>query len=86
MKAACPEVSGKAPVLGVSVAEACRITGLSRSFVWLLIKNGRLRTISAGRRRIIVYKSLPDLFEDQNETALGVASTEGSKKEFGKSQ
>jgi hypothetical protein len=79
MKAARSEVIGRAPVLGVSVREACRITSFSRSYIWLLIKNGRLRTISAGRRRVIVYKSLQAMFEDQNEAVPSESSTGDSK-------
>jgi excisionase family DNA binding protein len=77
MSTARPEVTGRAPILSVSVAEACRLTGLGRAYIWLLIKDGRLRTTSVGRRRLVIYTSLRDLIEGRREAAKGVASAPG---------
>jgi excisionase family DNA binding protein len=78
MSAARPEVTGRAPILSVSVAEACRLTGLGKSYIWLLIKNGRLRTTNVGRRRLVIYTSLQDLIEGRKaKGAKGVASALG---------
>jgi hypothetical protein len=53
------------PPIGVSVSQAVELSGLSRSYIWILIKVGRLKTVSVGRRRIIVYQSLRELIEGQ---------------------
>jgi excisionase family DNA binding protein len=79
MSTARPEVTGRAPILSVSVAEACRLTGLGRAYIWLLIKDGRLRTTSVGRRRLILYTSLQDLIEGRNEKAREVGGSPGRK-------
>jgi excisionase family DNA binding protein len=54
-------VSVRGPPIGVPVSEAARLSGLSRSYIWVLIKNGRLKTISVGRRRIVLFQSLLEL-------------------------
>jgi excisionase family DNA binding protein len=77
MSAAPPEITGKAPVIGVTVAEACRVTGLSRSTVWKLISQKVLESTSVGRTRIVLYRSLQDLLEGRKETARGVGSASG---------
>jgi hypothetical protein len=79
MSAARPEVTGKAPVIGVTVAEAVRISGLSRSTIWKLISQKVLESTSVGRTRIVLYRSLQDLLEGRNETARGVGSAPGQK-------
>jgi excisionase family DNA binding protein len=77
MTTARPEVTGKAPVLGVTVREACRVTGLSRSTIWKLISQKVLESTSVGRTRIVLYRSLQDLLEGRKGTARGVASAPG---------
>jgi hypothetical protein len=54
-------VSVRGPPIGVRVSEAARLSGLSRSYIWVLIKNDRLKTISVGRRRIVLFQSLLEL-------------------------
>jgi excisionase family DNA binding protein len=83
MSAARPEVTGRAPVLGVTVREACRVTGLSRSTIWKLISQKVLESTSVGRTRIVLYRSLQDLLEGRNEKARGVASAPGRTKHQG---
>lgn len=46
----------------VSIAEAGRITGLSRSMIYELLREGRLKSIKIGRRRLITRRSCADLF------------------------
>jgi excisionase family DNA binding protein len=47
--------------LAVTVADACRITGLGNTTIYALIREGKLRTFKAGRRRLVVYASLEAL-------------------------
>jgi len=79
MKAVRPEITGKAPVIGVTVAEAVRVTGLSRSTIWKLISKKILKSTSIGRARIVLFRSLQDLLEGHSEAAPGDVDTEGSK-------
>ncbi len=45
----------------VSIVEAGRITGLSRSTIYELMNEGRLKTIKIGRRRLIIRRSISKL-------------------------
>jgi excisionase family DNA binding protein len=44
--------------LAVTVKTARDLLGVGNTTIWAMIKNGRLRTINIGRRRLIVYASL----------------------------
>ncbi|WP_374302880.1 helix-turn-helix domain-containing protein [Ferrovibrio sp.] len=46
-----------APVT-ISVAEACRITGLSRSYIYQAIKAKAFHTVTKGSRRLIDHDDL----------------------------
>jgi hypothetical protein len=52
------------PPLTVTIHDAEKITGIGRSSLFHLIRNGRLKTASVGRRRLIVYSSLEDLLTE----------------------
>ena len=54
-------VSGDIPPLCVTVEEACRLLGVSRSTVWSLIGRGKIRVARIGRRTLPLYKSLEAL-------------------------
>lgn len=41
-----------------TIAEACQAVGLGRSKIYELIGEGRLRTMTIGRRRLVVVQSL----------------------------
>ena len=45
----------------VSIAEACNLLRISRSFVWKLIADGKIRTIKIGRRTLIARSELISL-------------------------
>jgi excisionase family DNA binding protein len=49
----------------VTVATALSLTGLGRTKLYALIKEGRIRTISIGRRTLVVYASLEELIAPQ---------------------
>ena len=52
--------SGHRPI-SITVRQARDISGLGNSTIWKLIGEGRLETVSIGRRRLIVYDSLEKL-------------------------
>jgi excisionase family DNA binding protein len=47
--------------LAVSVKMACKLVGVGNTTMWALIKNGRVKTVRIGRRRLIIYTSLERL-------------------------
>lgn len=47
--------------LTCTVAEACEATGLGRTKIYELIRNGRIATTTIGRRRLVVVQSLLSL-------------------------
>jgi excisionase family DNA binding protein len=49
--------------LGVSVAEACRLTSLGRTKVYELMAEGILKWVVIGRRRIVLMSGLRDYFD-----------------------
>jgi excisionase family DNA binding protein len=49
--------------LSVTVRQACALTGLSRSMIYNLNGEGRLRSFKVGRRTLITYASLRGLLE-----------------------
>lgn len=59
--------------LAVSVARAAILSGLSRSFLYQLIKLGSLPSIKVGARRLIVVAEL-DTWLDRQERTVAEAS------------
>lgn len=49
----------------VSVVEACRLTGLSRAFLYELMAQGALRFTCVGRRRLIFVRSLREMLAER---------------------
>jgi excisionase family DNA binding protein len=49
-----------AQVLAVRVREACRLTGIGRSKLYELIKDGKIRTVKVGAITLIPIRSLAD--------------------------
>jgi excisionase family DNA binding protein len=50
--------------LAVSVETACKLLGVGKTSMWALIKSGRVRTVSIGRRRLVIYASLEMLLSE----------------------
>jgi excisionase family DNA binding protein len=48
------------PVITVRVPEACRITGIGRSKLYELIRDGKVRTVKVGSITLIPLKSLAE--------------------------
>jgi excisionase family DNA binding protein len=53
-----PAVAAK--VMTVRVPEACRLTGIGRSKLYELIKDGKIRTVKVGAITLIPVRSLAD--------------------------
>ncbi|WP_354181406.1 helix-turn-helix domain-containing protein [Bradyrhizobium sp. LA6.1] len=49
--------------LSCTVDEACVVTGLGRTKLYELIGSGQLITITIGRRRLVIVRSLLDLVD-----------------------
>ena len=53
--------SNHLPPICVTVPEACRLLGVSKSTVWSLIASGRIKVARVGRRTLPLYRSLEAL-------------------------
>jgi excisionase family DNA binding protein len=53
--------SGGLKPLAVPVNTASDLLGVGNTKMWELIKDGRVQTISIGRRRLVIYDSLERL-------------------------
>jgi excisionase family DNA binding protein len=58
-----PAPSAPLQPLAYSVKEACKVTSLGRTYLYLLIKEGRLEVRKIGNRTIIPAASLHALIE-----------------------
>ena len=47
--------------LSLTLQEASRSTGLSIRTLYILIAGGKLQSITVGRRRLVLYRSLKEL-------------------------
>ncbi len=47
--------------LAVTVKDACRLSGVGRTTIYQLIRDGKLTSTHVGGRRLILFKSLEDL-------------------------
>ena len=50
-------------VLAATIPEACRLSGLGRSTIYELVKAGRLKSSTIGKRRLILLASLREVLE-----------------------
>lgn len=57
------DASKSARPLAVPVKTACMLVGVGNTTMWALIKAGRVKTVSIGRRRLVIYSSLESLLE-----------------------
>jgi hypothetical protein len=53
--------NGTLKPLAVSIKRACATLGIGSTKMWELIGAGRVKTISIGRRRLVVFASLEAL-------------------------
>jgi excisionase family DNA binding protein len=47
--------------VSATVNDTCRVTGLGRTKVYELIRAGKLKTVTIGRRRLVLYSSIEEL-------------------------
>ena len=66
----CSTISKDFPIqpLAVTVADACRLSGLGTTTIYELIKEQRLRTVTVGRRRLVIFASLELLLVPESTT------------------
>jgi excisionase family DNA binding protein len=44
--------------ISVTICEACKLSGISRSYLYQVMARGEVRSIKAGRRRLVLVASL----------------------------
>jgi len=49
--------------LAATITEACRVSHLSRSTLYALIRTGQLRSTRIGKRRLVMLDSLREVLE-----------------------
>jgi excisionase family DNA binding protein len=49
--------------IAVTIGDTRRLTGLGNTTVFQLIKQGTLKSIKVGRRRLVIYNSIKDLLQ-----------------------
>lgn len=49
--------------ISATIDDTCKITGLGRTTVYELIKQGKLKAVAIGRRRLVLYSSIEALIE-----------------------
>jgi len=47
--------------LAIPIAEAATLIGIGKTTMWGLIRDGRVRPINIGRKRLVIYASLEAL-------------------------
>jgi excisionase family DNA binding protein len=60
------EPATTAPKLALTIEEACQALTISRPTLYELIANGRIRTVMAGRRRLVPITELERLLADND--------------------
>jgi excisionase family DNA binding protein len=58
------ESSGTNP-LAVPVKKACELIGVGNTTMYALIRDGRVKTTTIGRRRLVIYSSLEEVVSGQ---------------------
>lgn len=53
----------------LTIAEACRILGVSRTFLYDLRTRGDIESILIGRKKVVILKSSIDTFVQSQKTA-----------------
>jgi hypothetical protein len=66
--------------LTVSVAEAVRLSGLSRSTIWKHMKAGVLHSTSVGRKRLVSFASLEAMILGRKEVRAPREVFQASKR------
>jgi len=60
--------------LAATISEACRLSGLGRSSIYVLLNTGRLKSVRFGKRRLVVLASLRELIA----TGASLDASEGA--------
>ena len=63
MAQALPKETASEQPIFVSVEETSRLTNLGRTNIFALIREGKLKTVKYGRRRLVVRSSIDELIE-----------------------
>lgn len=58
--------------ISVDIPDACRISGLSRSFIYEAMARGEIRSVKAGRRRLVLVESLRTYLEGLPADGLSI--------------
>jgi hypothetical protein len=68
----------------VTVATACKVSGLGPTSVWARIGDGTLSTVQVGRRRLVLYDSLLQLLTPVSTGSTPTRPSRGRPRGTGK--
>ena len=63
--------TNRSEVRGLSVEQTAERMGIGRTLVFDLIKDGELRSLKIGRRRIVTTQAIDEFLEQRSEERLG---------------
>jgi excisionase family DNA binding protein len=66
--------------ISVDIPTACSMSGLSRSFLYEVLAGGEVRSIKAGRRRLVLVDSLRAWLQSLPADGLAVSPTPAKGK------
>ncbi len=59
--------------ISVTIIEACKLSGISRSYLYQVMARGDVRSIKAGRRRLVLVASLRTWLQSLPSEGLAIA-------------
>ncbi len=71
-----PYISPSKP-LTVTIDDTSRITGLGNTKIYELINQGQLKSVTIGRRRLVLYSSIEALLQARSATRRSSTSPRG---------
>jgi predicted DNA-binding transcriptional regulator AlpA len=75
--------SGNERIISASVPEFSRLSGLGQSTIWAMLHDGRLESISIGRRRLVLLDSYHRLIQQQQASLPQDARRNGTVPPLG---
>jgi excisionase family DNA binding protein len=66
--------------ISVDIPTACRMSGISRSFLYEVLAAGQVRSVRAGRRRLVLVDSLRAWLQSLPTDGLAVSPTPAKGK------
>lgn len=60
--------------ISVTIIEACKLSGISRSYLYLVLARGGIRSVKAGKRRLVLVDSLRTWLQSLPSEGLAITA------------